>query len=137
MLCLAALFSSAYGEEAEITVKINGETLKTPIAAKIINDRTMLPMRSVFETLGANVEWAEADQLIFATKGNKLITLKIGYPKIVIQTTESNKSEVLELETAPFIDGDYTLVPVRAVAESLDAKVGWDGETNTVLITKQ
>lgn len=137
MLCLAALFSSAYGEEAEITVKINGETLKTPIAAKIINDRTMLPMRSVFETLGANVEWAEADQLIFATKGNKLITLKIGYPKIVIQTTESNKSEVLELETAPFIDGDYTLVPVRAVAESLDAKVDWDGETNTVLITKQ
>lgn len=137
MLCLAALFSSAYGEEAEITVKINGETLKTPIAAKIINDRTMLPMRSVFETLGANVEWAEADQLIFATKGNKLITLKIGYPKIVIQTTESNKSEVLELETAPFIEGDYTLVPVRAVAESLDAKVDWDGETNTVLITKQ
>lgn len=137
MLCLAALFSSAYGEEAEITVKINGETLKTPIAAKIINDRTMLPMRSVFETLGANVEWAEADQLIFATKGNKLITLKIGYPKIVIQTTESNKSEVLELETAPFIDGDYTLVPVRAVAESLDAKVDWDGETNTVLIIKQ
>ena len=136
MLCLAALFSSAYGEEAEITVKINGETLKTPIAAKIINDRTMLPMRSVFETLGANVEWAEADQLIFATKGNKLITLKIGYPKIVIQTTESNKSEVLELETAPFIDGDYTLVPVRAVAESLDAKVDWDEETNTVLITK-
>ena len=137
MLCLAALFSSAYGEEAEITVKINGETLKTPIAAKIINDRTMLPMRSVFETLGANVEWAEADQLICATKGNKLITLKIGYPKIVIQTTESDKSEVLELETAPFIDGDYTLVPVRAVAESLDAKVDWDGETNTVLITKQ
>ena len=137
MLCLAALFSSAYGEEAEITVKINGETLKTPIAAKIINDRTMLPMRSVFETLGANVEWAEADQLIFATKGNKLITLKIGYPKIVIQTTESDKSEVLELETAPCIDGDYTLVPVRAVAESLDAKVDWDGETNTVLITKQ
>ena len=136
MLCLAALFSSAYGEEAEITVKINGETLKTPIAAKIINDRTMLPMRSVFETLGANVEWAEADQLIFATKGNKLITLKIGYPKIVIQTTESNKSEVLELETAPFIEGDYTLVPVRAVAESLDAKVDWDGETNAVLITK-
>lgn len=137
MLCLAALFSSVYGEEAEITVKINGETLKTPIAAKIINDRTMLPMRSVFETLGAKVEWAEADQLIFATKGNKLITLKIGYPKIVIQTTESEKSEVLELETAPFIEGDYTLVPVRAVAESLDAKVDWDGETNTVLITKQ
>lgn len=137
MLCLAALISSVYGEEAEITVKINGETLKTPIAAKIINDRTMLPMRSVFETLGAKVEWAEADQLIFATKGNKLITLKIGYPKIVIQTTESEKSKVLELETAPFIEGDYTLVPVRAVAESLDAKVDWDGETNTVLITKQ
>ena len=137
MLCLAALISSVYGEEAEITVKINGETLKTPIAAKIINDRTMLPMRSVFETLGAKVEWAEADQLIFATKGNKLITLKIGYPKIVIQTTESDKSEVLELETAPFIEGVYTLVPVRAVAESLDAKVDWDGETNTVLITKQ
>ncbi len=39
------------------------------------------------------------------------------------------------LDTAPFIENDYTLVPVRAVAEGLDAKVEWNEETKTVVIT--
>ena len=95
----------------------------------------MLPMRSIFEKLGAVVTWVGADQLIFATKGNTFITLKIGVPQMSVQTTESTENKITELDTAPFIENDYTLVPVRAIAESLNANVEWNGETKTVAIT--
>lgn len=133
-LCLALSMTAAYADDG-VTVSLNGKTLSTPIPAQIVNDRTMLPMRAVFEALGANVDWVEADKLIFATKGNKFIALKIGVPQISVQTTESTENKVIELDTAPFVKNDYTLVPVRAVAESLNAKVDWDGETKTVVIT--
>ena len=119
-----------------ITVKIDGEILLSPIPAQIVNDRTVLPMRSVFEAFGANVTWEPENKIIFATKGSKFITMQIGNPKMSVQTVESDKNNVIELDTAPFIDSDYTLVPVRAVAEALDAQVDWDSETQTVNIKK-
>ena len=131
----AMIFSTAaFAADNEITVTVDGNVLSTPIPAQIVNGRTMLPMRSIFEKLGADVSWEGADQLIFATKGNKFITLKIGVPKMTVQTTESSGSQVTELDAAPFIDSDYTLVPVRAIAESLDADVQWNEETRTVAI---
>ena len=54
---------------------------------------------------------------------------------MVVQSTASAEAKVVELDTAPFIDGDYTLVPLRAAAEALEAEVLWIGETNTVEIT--
>lgn len=130
------LFSAtAFAADGDVTVTIDGEILETPIPAQIVNGRTMLPMRSVFEKLGAVVTWIDADKLIFATKGNTFITLKIGAPQMAVQTTESVESTVVELDTAPFIEDSYTLVPVRAVAESLKANVEWEDETKTVIIT--
>ena len=126
--------TAAFAADNEITVTVDGNVLSTPIPAQIVNGRTMLPMRSIFEKLGADVSWAGTDQLIFATKGNKFITLKIGVPKMSVQSTESADNQVTELDAAPFIDSDYTLVPVRAIAESLDADVQWNEETRTVAI---
>lgn len=126
--------TAAFAADNEITVTVDGNVLSTPIPAQIVNGRTMLPMRSIFEKIGADVSWAGADQLIFATKGNKFITLKIGVPKMSVQSTESADNQVTELDAAPFIDSDYTLVPVRAIAESLDADVQWNEETRTVAI---
>lgn len=126
--------TAAFAADNEITVTVDGNVLSTPIPAQIVNGRTMLPMRSIFEKLGADVSWAGADQLIFATKGNKFITLKIGVSKMSVQSTESADNQVTELDAAPFIDSDYTLVPVRAIAESLDADVQWNEETRTVAI---
>ena len=138
ILCISMLFSvTAFADNSDITITINGKTLETPIAPKIVNDRTMLPMRSIFEALGAKVTWFGEDKMIFATKGNTFITLKIGVPQMSVQTTESEENVSVSLDTAPFIDSDYTLVPARAVAESLQAKVDWLGETKTVVITTE
>ena len=134
-LFTALIFSqSAFAAVGEITVTVDGETLNTPIPEQIVNGRTMLPMRSIFEKLGAVVIWVDSDKLIFATKGNTFITLKIGVPQMSVQTTESTENKVTELDTAPFIENDYTLVTVRAVAESLNANVEWIEDTKTVAV---
>ncbi len=136
ILCAAILFASAaYADETPVTVTVQGEKLETPIAPQIVNDRTMLPMRSIFEKLGADVTWAADDQMIFAVKDDTFITLKIGFNAMSVQTAGKEGNTSVFLETAPYLQDDYTFVPVRAVAEAFNAKVDWIGETKTVVIT--
>lgn len=137
ILVLCMTFSTAvFAEDAagDVKVFVNGIELKSD--AKIVNGRTVLPMRDVFEKLGAEVTWIEADKLIFAVKDDLFITMQIGTPKMSVQSIESDDNRVIALDAAPFIDGGYTMIPVRAVAEALNADVDWSDETRTVNITK-
>lgn len=124
------------GDEEIITITIDGEKLETDVNPQLVNDRTMVPMRAIFEALGATVTWFEEDQLIFATKGDTMIVLQIGNAKMSVQKTVEEGVTAIELDTAPYLYNSRTLVPVRAVSEALNAKVDWVGETNTVVITK-
>ena len=136
ILCVSLISSTAFANTNELSVTINGDILEAPAAPCIVNDRTMLPMRAIFESLGAKVTWKANDQIIFATKGDTLITLKINVAEMSVQKALSNENIVVPLDCAPFInEGGHTLVPVRAVAEALQADVQWESETRTVIIT--
>lgn len=137
VLSLSMFFSQAAFADQDISVTVNGTLLETPIAPQIVNERTMLPMRAIFERLGAKVTWFSDEQIIIATKGDTFMTLKIGVPEMSIQTIGSKENVAVSLDTAPFIDNNYTLVPVRAVAEALKAKVNWLQESRTVVITTE
>ena len=133
LVCKSMLMpASAFADE--ITVLVNGEQLVTDVAPQIVKDRTMLPMRAIFEALGANVSWVEKDRLIFATKGEYMIVMQIDNNQMSVQTVTSDENTAISLDVAPFIYNSRTLVPVRAVAESLDAQVDWVAETRTVII---
>ena len=137
ILSLSMIFSASAYAQPDISVTVNGSLLETPVAPQIVNDRTMLPMRAIFESLGAKVSWFGDEQIIIATKDDTFITLKIGVPKMSIQTIGSTENVAVSLDTAPYIDSDYTLVPVRAVAEALKAKVDWVQENGAVVITTE
>ena len=134
MASVITLSTTAVFAADEVAVKIDGKDLATDVPAQIIDDRTMVPMRAIFETLGANVQWAQDSQAIFATKGAKLIVMKIGV-KALASTVIGGESQTTELDVAPQIVDDRTLVPVRAISEALDCTVDWNGETRTVTIT--
>lgn len=134
--CIIVFGACAFAQGDAVTVNIDGKKLEAPIEAQIVNGRTLLPMRAVFEAFGARVTWEAEDRIIFAVKGDTFITLKIGVPQMSVQSAKSEGNNVVTLDTAPFIDRDYTLVPVRAVAEALNARVEWIEETRTVEITK-
>ena len=119
----------------DVTVIVNGSVLEPPVPAQIVNDRTMLPMRSIFERLGAQVTWLEEDRIIVATKDKSLIVMQIDNTKMSVQNILSDEVTEILLDSPPFIQNDSTMVPVRAVAETLGAKVEWDPETYTVTIS--
>ena len=113
----------------EVTVKIDGEKLDCNVPARIENGSTMVPMRAIFEALGMTVNWNNEERSVTATKGEDEIKLVIGKKTLYLNGEEK------ELNMAPFISEGSTLVPVRAVSESVDATVEWVGEKNTVEIT--
>lgn len=115
--------------EPEIKVVIDGETLETDQAPIIVNDRTLVPMRAIFEKLGASVDWNESAQAVTAVKGEREISLAIGGDVMRID------GEAKTLDVPAMLYNERTLVPVRAVSEALNCNVNWIGEENTVAIT--
>lgn len=114
-----------------IYVTVDGATLDFDQPPIMQNDRVLVPMRLIFETLGATVEWDEYNQYVNATKDDISITMQIG------NNTMVKNGQYITLDTAPILLNGRTLVPVRAVAESLEATVEWRGEINTVVIEQK
>lgn len=114
---------------AQISVYVDSEPLKTDNEPIIENDYTLVPMRAVFEALGAEVRWAAEERAVVAYKGTSVIQMIIDSKTLYINGTE------LELDVPARIINDRTYVPLRAVSENLNAQVEWNGENRTVSIT--
>jgi hypothetical protein len=113
---------------ASIKVYINGEQKIFPQAPVMENGRTLVPLRGIFEGLGADVEWDNATRSITATKEKTTVYLKIGSK----QAKVDGKSVTIDVP-AKIINGS-TMVPIRFVSESLGAEVKWDAAASAVLI---
>jgi hypothetical protein len=114
---------------ADITVSVNGAALSFDQPPIVENGRTLVPLRAIFEALGADVNWDAASQTVTAVKGNVTVTLKIG------SNVLDKSGQQISLDVPAQIVGGRTLVPARAVAESFGANVAWDDVARTVTIT--
>ena len=92
--------------------------------------RMMLPIRFVAEAFGAAVGWDGDTATATVAAGDTVITVRIGEKQIFVN------GNAVPLDTAAFIEGGRTYLPVRAVADALGAAVGWDGDTATATLTK-
>ena len=132
VILLTLLSTNIYAQAEEVTVRVNNVVIQSPVPAQLVNGRTMLPMRSIFERIGARVTWMETEKIIFATKDNFLITMQIDNTTMSVRKIENDEIIKIELDSPPFIVNGSTLVPVRAIAESLGYNVQWDPQTYTV-----
>ena len=112
-------------------VKVNGKRLITDQPAVIQNGSTMVPLRGIFEALGASVKWDQKTQTITAVKGNRKISLTAG------KKTASANGTAVKLDAAPQVSGGTTLVPLRFISQSLGASVKWDKGQRTVWIENE
>lgn len=113
----------------KVTVVIDGEVLEIEDQpAQIINDRTLVPMRAIFEKLGAAVQWLHEYRMVVANTDTTNITMKID------DATYYVNGESKTLDVPAQIVNDRTMIPARAVAESLGCTVEWDQATKTVII---
>ena len=113
----------------EIKVLINGTSLTMDQAPVIVNDRTLVPLRAIFEGLGATVTWDDATKTATGIKDGKEIKISID------STIAFVGGKLVSLDVPAQIVGSRTMVPVRFISESLGCKVDWDGATKTVIIT--
>lgn len=117
-----------------IKVKLNGKTLEFDTEPIIENDRTMVPMRTIFEQLGAQVTWHEEIKTVTGYRryqdiSDVFIKLKIG------DNVAYRNGNSFTLDSPPIIRNDRTLVPVRFIAESFGVDVKWDDKNRTVLLS--
>ncbi len=123
--------SAVFAGSENVTVILDGKTLDFDVQPQIINDRTMVPMRAIFEAMGASVDWDGETRKITSVKGNKKIEMTVD------ESVMSVNGESVTLDTAPFITDGRTLVPARAIAESFGSDVNWYGDSKTVLILNE
>lgn len=121
----------------DITVTLDGKNIDFDVAPIIENDRTLVPLRAIFEALGAQVDWDDATKTIISAKGDVNCVLQIGNANMFVSTTTDAKTEtvVKTLDVPAKIVEDRTLIPLRAVSEAYSCLVDWDGNTRTVTIT--
>ncbi|MCL2352670.1 MAG: N-acetylmuramoyl-L-alanine amidase family protein [Firmicutes bacterium] len=113
-----------------VTLVVNGSELTDlPMPPVILDGRTLAPVREIFESLGAAVDWRpDAREADISYQGN-LLTLRIDDPVATLN------GRYITMEVPPKIINDKTMIPVRFPAEALGFEVGWDGVSRTVTVT--
>jgi hypothetical protein len=124
---LSALLAVPALAAGPVTVQLNGNTLNLNPAPTERAGRVFVPLRGVFENLGASVVYANG--VINATGRGHSVSLRIGSQ----QATVDGQQQMLDV--APFIIGASTYVPLRFVSQALGATVNYDGANNVVAIS--
>ena len=130
MIMIISSFSFTVFADDSIRIVIDGEEKVFDSMPIIVNSRTLVPMRGIFEAFRAVINWDDAEKTVSAKAKGSTITLKIGDANAVV----NGKNIVLDCPAQ--IVNDRTMVPVRFIAETLGCKVDWDNDTRTVIINE-
>ena len=98
-------------------------------APMIYNDRTVIPIRSLVESLGGNVAWDAGEQKITLTANGHTVEMWVDKTNIVVD------GESKTVDVAPVIINERTMVPVRFAAENLGFDVGWNDATKEITVS--
>lgn len=112
------------------TVYYNGKKIKFDQIPVIENGRTLVPLRAIFEKIGAEVLWDANTQTVTATKDDVSVSLTIN------SKTATKNGVPVELDVPAKIVGGRTLVPVRFISDCFEVSVEWDDVMRKVILTK-
>lgn len=118
------------GTVLPVTVKINGTDVAFDQLPVVKDDRTLVPLRAIFESLGATVEWDEKTSTVTSVLNDVTIKVTI-YDNIMYKN-----GEPITLDVPAEIVNSRTMVPVRAISEAFGYTVDWHPSTRTVSVNK-
>ncbi len=127
--CIGAATGNITFANPNINILINGQALPGTGEAMLIQNRTMVPFRAVFEGLGAEQTlWDQETKTVTGVKAGTTVTLSIGSNVAFVN------GQVENLEVEPTIIDNSTLVPLSFISQKLGYQVVWQGSTKTVQI---
>lgn len=126
-VCLVAVGAG----QAAPGVTIDGRPLVCPSPPVNYQGAVMLPMRSIFTALQAEVRWLPKEQKLEARRGEQCLELWLGTPVALV-----NRAPV-QLDTPPLLIAGTAYVPLRLIAQTFGASVRWDQPSQTASIETQ
>lgn len=126
MLFLTANFASAQTVTPKLV--LDGKVLSPAQPPQLIDQNTMVPIRTASENLGYKVDFDNSKKLVTVTGGTQVIKM------VVNQKTATVNGETATLQAPPVILSGTTLVPLRFVGEALGVQVYWDNDTKSAFM---
>lgn len=126
------LFTCQVFAERDIKILVRGDEVKSDVMPVIENNRTLVPIRVISESLGYVVLWDNDNREVKISKDDKNLLLKIDSK--LISLNDGKKKDEVAIDAPAKIIKDRTFVPLRAVAELFGEKVNWDDNTSTVFV---
>lgn len=114
-----------------ISVLLDGKRVEFDVPPQAIGGRTMVPIRAIFESMGASVIWDQNTSSVTSKKGGTTVVMKLNSTDMYVN------GKTVKMDVAPAVVDGRTLAPARFVAEAFGANVQWDGANNTVIITSR
>lgn len=116
------LIGSTAFAAAEVSVEFNCMDVEFDQPAIISENRTLVPLRKIFELLGAKVEWDEETRTAVSEKNGRRVSVTIGSNILYVN------DDIVQLDVPAKIVNNRTLVPLRAISEAYECRVEWNGE---------
>jgi len=132
VLCLSAVSVNASAHWNQISVFVEGSYVYCDQPLIIVDGRTLVPLRAVCDSIGAQVRWTESTQTATITKGKTTLKLQVGNNMMQV----SGESPV-RLEVPPQVYNGRILLPIRNVVERFGYTVQWRDSDRTVVIEEK
>lgn len=130
-LILFVIIASAGAMASGLQLKVNGDAVDFDVQPTVIDGEIFVPLRPIYEALGARVEWYGAYKTINVVMEDERFLVQIG------NTIAWIKKNHVTLETNPVVINNRTLVPLEVIALSIGAEVEWDQQAATVNVITQ
>lgn len=111
-----------------VRVILNGAAMEFDSAPIIVNGYTLVPMRKIFEALGAEVTWDMGTNTATGRNGDTTVSIQIG------SDTLYKNGQGIALNVPAQLIRDRTLVPLRAISESFNVTVEWNPDDFVVTL---
>ena len=131
LLCLSIALILTCTTVFAVDLYVDTKKIETDTPPTIVDGRTLVPVRAIFESLGATVEWDQATKTATGKKDNIVVVIQIDNPVATIN------GQAITLDVPAQIINNRTMVPARFVSVALNCDVTWNQETKTAAVSKE
>jgi len=130
LVCLALVIARPLPAGAQaIGVYVDGDAVTFDQPPLVVGGRVLVPLRGVFERLGARVDWQPQRRVVVATLGSTVVVLQPD------RVDAEVSGQPVRLDVPATIVGGRVLVPLRFVSEALGAGVDWNPNARVIYVT--